>query len=222
MRGSGTRWRRLARGTAVGMLALALIVAKVAWEGRREWKLARAAESRGDAHVAAMYYGRAVHMYVPGWPLPMRAARRLLELGDAAEGRGDALEARYCYEEARSGLLAVRSFWQPGRELVAEAEQRMLPLMLSDPRGNWPDRALPEAERAAALRAVLASREDPAPGWVLLMGIGYVAWLGAAGMAILRGVPEREDEPFAWAPLLRWSGASLLGFLAWLLGVWRA
>jgi hypothetical protein len=158
-------------------------------------------------------------MYLPLSPVPARAGGRLQALAVAATERGDVLEARFCYEELRSGFLSVRGLWQPGRRFITAAEEGLVPLMLADDRGAWPDPSLAAAAREAEVRAVLASREDPALLWVLAMGLGYLVWLGAAAMAILQGVPARDGVPARWGMIARWGLVSIAGFVLWSAGV---
>lgn len=196
-----------------------VVVGRVGATGLGEYRLAQQLQTKGDLHEAAVHYGRALHMYLPLSPLPDKAAERLISLAEAAQARGDRDESRFCYEEVRSGFLAVRSFYQPGAETIAQAEERLAALMLADERGNWPDRSLPQGEREAIIRGVLQKREDPKLLWVLVMGLGYITWLGAAAAAIWRGLPMDADAPIAWQQIRRFGGASLVGYLLWLLGV---
>ena len=208
--------RRLA---AVAALCMLVVVLRVSWSGVAELRRGSAFEAAGELHEAAMHYGRAIHLYLPGNPVQGKAARALLALGQQHEDAGDALEARFCYEELRSGFLAVRSAWQPGKRWIAQAEERLVPLMLQDTRGDWPKRELPEEQRRAELRAVLDAREDPALGWVLVMGLGYVGWLGGAALALWRGLSEQDGLPIQWQPIRRWGAVSAAGYGLWLLGV---
>ena len=200
-------------------LCVLAVVARVSWSGVAETRRARMFEQEGRWHEASVHYGRAIHMYLPGSPIPGRAGERLLALGAAAEERGEPLEARFCYEELRSGFLSVRSFYQPGQRFIDAAEEGLVPLMLADDRGNWPERTLPAAEREAQVRGVLAEREDPSLFWVLVMGLGYLAWLGAAAMAILQGLPRHDRAPIRWPVVLRWGLISAVGYGLWLAGV---
>lgn len=199
-----------------------VVCARVVFSASSELRSARLLEGEGRWHEAAAGYGAAIRMYLPGLGTGPAASERLLALSDRAMTSGDADEARFCLEELRSGWLAVRSTWQPGQRFVTTAEERLASLMLEDPRGNWPDRALPPSERAAIVQGVLAERGDPAVGWVLLMGIGYLVWLGATALAIWQGVPTRPDHPVRWKIVGQWASAAVGGYLLWLLAVANA
>jgi len=211
------------RLAAIAVLFCVLVVCgRVVWTGWAEYSEGLAFEAEERWHEAAVRHGRAIHMYLPGSPLPSKAGDRLLTLAKAAAARGNSLEARFCYEELRSGFLSVRSFYQPGRSYIHAAEEGLLPLMLADERGNWPSRELSPEAREQAVRAVFAQREDPSLLWVLLMGLGYFVWLGAAGLGIWRGLPASDNTPIDWSTLGRYAGVSLAGYLLWLLAVWQA
>jgi len=196
-----------------------VVVARVGATGLGEYRRAQGFEDIGQSHEAAVHYGRAIHMYLPLSPLPGKAATRLIALAEAAQRTGEVDEARFCYEELRSGFLAVRSFYQPGATFIEQAEKALTGIMLSDPRTNWPDRALPDSGREAIIRGVLQEREDPSLPWVVLMGLGYLLWLGAATAAIWRGLPGEGDSPIRWGQVRRYGLLPLAGYLLWILGV---
>ena len=199
-----------------------VVCARVVASGTHELQAARTLEAEQRWHTAAAGYGSAIRMYLPGAPWGNQASERLLALADRAAGAGDVDEARFCLEELRSGWLAVRSLWQPGQEFVDEAEERLADLILEDPRGDWPPRTLPPDRRRAVVVSVLAERGDPATGWVLLMGLGYLLWIGGAGAALWRGIPSQPDRPVRWKILARWATTSLAGYLLWLLALANA
>ncbi len=199
-----------------------VVFARVGFTSLTEYREGLALESEQRWHEAAVRHGRAIHMYLPLSPLPAKAGDRLLDLAEAATARGEPTEARFCYEELRSGFLSIRSFYQPGKGYIAAAEDGLVPLVLADERGNWPDRSLRPADREGVVRDKLAEREDPALLWVLVMGLGYLVWLGAAGAGIWKALPVAAEEPVRWAILGRFAGLSLVGYGLWLLGVWQA
>ena len=198
---------------------LLVVVARVGASGVGEYRRAQGFEETGELHEAAVHYGRAIHMYLPLSPLSGKAATRLIALAEAAERAGQVDEARFCYEEVRSGFLAVRSFYQPGDAFIERAETALTGIMLSDSRANWPDRTLPSPSREAIIRDVLQEREDPSLPWVVVMGFGYLLWLGAAAAAIWRGLPMEGDAPIHWKQVRRFGAFSAVGYVLWILGV---
>ena len=201
---------------------LLVVCGRVAFSASAQLDRAKRLEAESQWHEAAAAYGGAIRMYLPGLSVGNIASERLVGLADRALAGADRDEERYCLEELRSGWLAVRSTYQPGQRWVTLAEERLATVMLADPRGNWPERSLPPDERAKIVAATLAERGDPDLGWVLLMGLGYIVWIGGAGMAIWKGVPSRPDVHTRWKVVGRWATAALAGYLVWLLAVANA
>jgi hypothetical protein len=199
-----------------------IVCGRVIYSSGYEFRQARGLEAEQRWHEAASGYGAAIRMYLPGLPVGARASDRLLVLADRATAAGEPDEARFCLEELRSGWLAVRSLWQPGQSFVTEGERRLAALILEDERGNWPDKSLSDVERKAIVNGVLAERGDPKTVWVLLMGLGYLLWLGGATMAIWRGIPGQPDSPVHWKIVGQWATTSVAGYLLWLLALANA
>jgi hypothetical protein len=198
---------------------LLVVVGRVSFDSSRAYQEGLRFEASDEPHEAAVRFGRAIHMYLPLLPVPSRASDRLIVLAEAAHARGSKHEARFCWEQLRSGWLSVRSTWQPGRRYIARAEDELAAIMLGDPDAAWPDPKLSSAEREASVRAVLEAREDPVILWVLVMGLGWFVWLGAAAAAILKGIPRDDDAPIAWPVIGRWCLISVGGYAVWLLGL---
>jgi hypothetical protein len=199
-----------------------VVIGRVVGSGTSELRAAARYEAAGQHHEAAISYGNAIRMYLPASPIGARASERLLALAERASSAQQPDESRFCLEELRSGWLAVRSLWQPGASWIAEAEQRLVPLMTGDGRSAWPDPALSAVEREAVVRDVLASRDDPRLTWVVLMGVGYLLWLGGACLAIWRGIPAAEAAPVRWKTVFSFAGLSACGYVLWLLALARA
>ncbi len=199
-----------------------VVIGRVIGSGMSELRAARGYEAAGLHHEAAISYGNAIRMYLPTSPIGARASERLLALADRAQSAQQPHESRFCLEELRSGWLAVRSLWQPGSTWIADAERRLVPLMAGDGTGAWPDPSLSKVEREAVVKDVLAIRDDPSRFWVVVMGLGYVMWLGGAGLAIWRGIPAAEAAPVRWKTVFSFASLSAGGYILWLLALARA
>jgi hypothetical protein len=167
-------------------------------------------------------YARAIRMYLPGLPTNREAAASLLALCERARAEGDRDEERSCWEELRSGWLAVRSFYQPGEEYIARAEAAIAELIVAHPEGVWPDRSLPADERLLRARELLARRDDPNLGWVVVQGAAWLAWIACSVLAIVRGLPEVPGEHVRFHALSSWGAAAVSAFGVWLLALSRA
>jgi len=201
--------RTLGRGLGLFALALAIVSVRVVWSSRGEWKQAQS--STGDEQVA--HLGRAARLYAPGNPYSRRALDELARLGRSASGAAEGLAA---WREARSAILATRSFYTPRRELLDEANARIAALMAAaeDPaRGS-------AAERRAWHAARLAQDDAPSVGWSLIALLGLGAWIGSAVGFFLRAVDERDKlRPRA---AVSWALGVGVGLVLFFLGLSRA
>lgn len=197
---------------------LAVLMLRALWGGRVE--CARAAEElQADRpYQAVLHYERAIRWYLPGSPYVRRAADRLWAMGEAAEEAGDPELALFAFRGLRGAAYATRSFYQPLGGRIGEAEERIAALMVADTSARWPDPALAEAERRAEVLRNLQQHTDPATGWVIVLELGFVAWLGGAGVMAWRlGRKGNRRRTTLWL-----SAAVIGGYALWIIGMWRA
>lgn len=174
------RARRLAALWAGGIgLALAVVVARVAVDGRAALRAGEAAEARADAEEAIRHYGDAARLYLPGAGHVTRALDRLEAIAAAAEEAGAPDIARRALEAFRAAALGTRSFYTPHAGRLPAIERRLAALLaeLEDPRV---DPGASRAAREAWHAARLARRPGPALPYVLLALAGLALWVGAA------------------------------------------
>ena len=199
--------KTLGRALGLAALALAIVSVRVVWSSRGEWKAAQS--STGDEQLA--HLGRAARLYAPGNPYSRRALDELARLGRA--GGAEELAA---WREARSAILATRSFYTPRRELLDEANARIAILMAQadDPkRGSVEDRRAWHAAR-------LAQDDAPSVAWSIVALLGLAAWIGSAVGFFLRAVDERDKlRPRA---AVSWALGVGLGLVLFFLGLSRA
>ena len=69
----------------------------------------------------------------------------------------------------------------------------------------------------AESRYVVLCAHAPAVGWSLALGLGFLAWIGATLVGIVRLVP-RDEGPLRWRAAAPWAVGSLVALVAWLLG----
>jgi tetratricopeptide (TPR) repeat protein len=106
-------------------LCLLVVVVRVTVPSRALWLAGEAAQKKGDLDQAIREFGRAARMYAPGNPYSERALLHLVRLGEESAGRGDRDGARRCLREAKSALLATRSFYTPHAGLLDEIDRRL-------------------------------------------------------------------------------------------------
>jgi hypothetical protein len=183
------------KAAAMVLIVLALIVVRVVWSSRAEWRAAG-----GEDRI--VHLGRAARLYAPGNPYSRRA---LDALADA--GRAGSLEA---WQEVRSSILATRSFYTPHPELLAEANDAIAQMMAQK------DGKMSRAWHAARL----AQDEAPSVGWSLVAIFGLFSWIGAAVAFILWAIDADDRLRPRLALLL--SLSLLVGLALFFVGLARA
>ena len=109
--------RRQLALAGIGLLvALAVVVVRLALEANTAYRQGAAAEERGELADAVRHYLDAGRAYVPGNPVMRRTLDRLDAIGVAAVTRGDYAAARSAFEAERAALLGTRSFYTPHAE----------------------------------------------------------------------------------------------------------
>lgn len=210
--------QRLGWGLLITAAIVLPLVGRAAWEGRRELELAAQAAETRDLDAQIEHLGRAARWRVPGFGHDERAVDALMELGAAAEARGDAGSQRAlaAYREVRRALLGTRGLFVPQRERFHEANERIAVLMAAQEERFGTDvggRGDPYGYHLELLEEV----PGPAPGRALVAALSFVAWLGSVAAFFVRGLDERGHlRP---APAVRWGAASLLLLVGWMVAL---
>ena len=196
--------KRVFQTIALVVIALAIVTVRVVWSSRVEWRAAQA--ESGELRV--VHLGRAARLYAPGNPYARRALDALAELGRAGD-----LSA---WQEARSAILATRSFYTPHRALLDEANRAIAEGMAER---DLPSRGSLEARREWHA-ARLARDEAPSVVWSVVAILGLFLWIGAAVLFILRAIDE-NDRLRKRAAILFGAGLAL-GLVLFFVGLARA
>lgn len=201
-------------------VAIVLVLASLGVRSTREqinaFDRGAAFEQAGDTERAIVAYRWSLRWYTPWGPRHGDAAAALRRIADAtAEARPD--RAVRALDALRSGLLASRSLFQPNADALAYAN-RTLPGLLV----RVADRSGDKRDPKALLARFSADYARPVgvPGWVSgLVSLGFLLWMFGLVMAWHRGVAEDGRwRKQGWA----WLGASVAGFIAWVLPMWLA
>lgn len=196
-----------------------MVIARVAWSGYSEHRLAWEALERSDTDTAVLHLDRAVQWYLPGAPWWQASVDQLQVLAAQAESeRPD--KALPIYETLRSGLLATRSFYTPEVERLRVVNDKIAALQVSLPDARWPDPSLPPQARYDQARALLDRSYAPQPGWSFLATLGFLGWVGSAFGFFSRAF--EAEGTFRPKQGLRWGLGILVGYAAWVLGLLRA
>jgi hypothetical protein len=200
---------RALQAASVVALLLAIVTVRVVWSSHGEWRAAQAAS--GDDEIA--HLGRAARLYAPGNPYSRRAVEKL-----AAIAREDATRALPAWREARSAILATRSFYTPHRALLDEANARIAELMADAELQSGAQKSRSSARAWHAAR--LAQDESPSVAWTLVALAGLAAWIGCALGLLLRGIGD--DDRLRPRPALAWAAGVAGGLVLFFLGLARA
>ncbi len=199
-------------------LAVVFLLLRVLWGGRAECHRAEAEIEAGRPYQAVIHYERAVRWYLPGSPYGARAVEALWSLGEEAEAGDDPELALFAYRGLRGAGYATRSFYQPYPARIAAAEERIAALIAADPVAAWPDRSRSPEERRAEVLANLRDHQDPATGWVIVLELGFLAWLGGGAALAWRLGREGRRRRTTWLLI----ATVAVGYVLWILGMWRA
>jgi hypothetical protein len=169
------------------LVALAVLVTRVAVDARAALRAGEGAEARGDRAEAVRHYLDAARLYLPGSGTVRRALDHLEGMARTAEGAGDPGGARAPLEAIRAALLGTRSLYTPFADRLPDVERRLAAIyaQLEDP-GVDPGASL-EA-RTAWHASRLARHPGPTVGYVLLALVGLALWLAAAVGFMRRGL----------------------------------
>jgi hypothetical protein len=224
------RWRARFIALALGLLCVALLVGKTAWDGSAALAEGDAAARRGEVDAAIRRWTEAARAYLPGAAYVGMAHRRLLDAGDAAAASdepGGAERAERAYAAVGEAIADTQWAITPFPEELARAEAGRRALrqpagavrIARAPRRSAKAAAASSSEVAPAISAT-AAPIDLAPrlaaamrarGWAAvafggLLGVGLaIALLRRAGNGRGREVVRRT-----WLAVAVLAGSALL------------
>jgi hypothetical protein len=184
MNAAGLWLRRIALALMLVLLGLAVLTARVVYDGEREMRLSDEAFNRGDVHTATLYARRAAVLYAPGAPHVGPAYARLIAIAEGAEAAGDRVIATRAWGAVRGAALETRHLWAVRSAELERANQNLARLESSagPSRSAEPGKALQEA------LSRLHRHDAPRAPWVAVLVVGFV--LAAVGLGLVgwRGI----------------------------------
>jgi len=218
MTGAGLRsWlRRLALLAFLGVLMFAVFSARVISEGQSELLASDAAFDRGELVPALDHARRSATLYAPGAPHVQRAYERMTALALGAESAGQPKVAFLAWQAMRSAALESRHVWLPRANELQRANENLarLEALARDSTDN--DRPKNQGQALTRLNA----DDAPAPGWIAVLGLGFLLALGGLGLFAFRGLDRAGKLSFPRARL----GLLLfaIGAACWTLAAYKA
>ena len=113
----------------VALISLALIWGNTLYRQHVQFDKGEKGWAAGDFNAAVAGYESAIHMYTPGSSLVERSAKRLWELGEMAEQKGDLPRALIAYRSLRSSFYAVAGLYAPGQDWIKRCDARIVELL---------------------------------------------------------------------------------------------
>ncbi|MCC6213537.1 MAG: hypothetical protein IT376_01615 [Polyangiaceae bacterium] len=196
----------------LAVLAAAVLTGRAVADGERHLRASDEAFHQGDVRAAVEHARRAAIAYAPGAPHVERAYARLYACARGAEASREPELARLAWSAVRSAALETRHVVvadEAALRLANESLARLAAAEADDPRAA-----------AAAALAELERDDSPRPGWVVALGVGFLAALAGLAWVAVRGItPEGR---FDWRRGRLGLALALLGAACWAVAVLRA
>jgi hypothetical protein len=182
------------------LLVLAGLTARMVLGARDELRRARTAREQGEVPAQIRNLRRAMAYYLPGNPWTRLAKDELLATARSTRKRGERALALNAYRELRSAILALRGITQPYSETLPEVNRAIAELTSQSSEAS-PKLLTPSGRQALLER--LNRPEEPDPAWAGLGLAGFLLWVIASFLLLLRGLrPEIRIVPARFWPLL--------------------
>jgi hypothetical protein len=207
---------RGARALAVVGVVFALLCGRALYSTHVELSRAESLHEGGNNELAVDHYRRAATWMFPGNVRARQALESLIEIGVAAEARGESVLALAAFRSVHAAVMSTRSFYEPNADLRELADTHIAHLMSV---GVTPpmDAHLSPDEREATYLAMLRENRDVSLLWAWVALLGFIAWVSGAWLFAARAI----DTAHALIPseARRWSTLFVVGFGAFVLGL---
>jgi hypothetical protein len=198
------------------LLTGAALSARVILEGESELSSSNASFDRGELGPALDHARRSATLYAPGAPHVERAYERLEAVALGAEAAGQAKIALLAWQAVRSAALESRHLWLPRAAELERANQNLARLEALS-RNEDDARRLKDQTRAMTRLNV---DDAPSPGWIAVLGAGFLLALAGLGLLAFRGLDQAGKVSLGrarWALLL-----FVIGAACWTLATYKA
>ena len=216
MTGARSLRERLALLAFSIVLIFAVFSARVILEGESELAASDAAFDRGELSAALDHARRGATLYAPGAPHVDRAYERMNALALGAEAVGEPKLAFLAWQAMRGAALESRHVFLPRKAELERANQNLARLEAQARDSAGSDRA--KNQRRALTR--LNADDAPAPGWIAILGAGFLLALAGLGLFAFRGLNRtgKLSLPRARLGLLLFA----IGAACWTLAAFKA
>ncbi len=164
----------------------AALSARVILEGRAELAASDAAFNDGDLRPALEHARRSATLYAPGAPHVDRAYERLIAIGHGAEAAGQPKVAFLAWQSVRSAALESRHIWVSRTAELERANENLSRLEALARGSGDADQGKVQGQALSRLSADSA----PAPGWIAVLGAGFLLALLGLGLFAFQGLDK--------------------------------
>lgn len=112
----------------IGIIVL-MIFLRVFVQQYREFKKGEDAFKANNFKDATTHYESAIHMYTPKSPFIEQSVKRMLDIASDFEKKNEYRWALITYENLRSSLYAVKSFYLPYPETISFCDSKIAELV---------------------------------------------------------------------------------------------
>jgi hypothetical protein len=216
MSGLGRWLERLCRVVFFVLLTGAALSTRVILQGESELAASDAAFDRGELGPALDHARRSATLYAPGAPHVDRAYERLTALARGAEAAGQPKIALLAWQAVRSAALESRHLWLPRGQELERANQNLARLEAFS-RDEADGERIKDRTRALSR---LNIDDAPAPGWIAVLGAGFLLALAGLGLFAFRGLDRTGKVSFGRARLALFLFA--IGAACWTVAAYKA
>ena len=212
----GSLLRGIASTLSLLVLGLAMMTARVIYDGQHWMGLSDEAFDSGNLRLATRHARRAATAYAPGAPHVSQAYARLYAVARGSEATGNQEMAKLAWRAVRGAALESRHLWVPRAHDLERANSALARLQAQAAARDAGD---PQKAHALARRELDQIRA-PRTTWTLLLGVGFLACFVGMLWVALRGVTRRGELILSQAKL----GAllALLGAACWTIAALKA
>ena len=212
--------RRFIGISVVVSLMIVMVFIKVYSGSIKEYKRGEASFGKGDIEAAIVHYQRSIQWYTPFNTYVSSSAERLWKIGNKAEEKGEDELALKAYQELRSSLYSVRSFYTPYPEWIERCNDKISSLVAKKEPYSKADREKTFEQRKAESLKILEKDYTPNVFWSILMEVGFIGWISCTIGFIFRVFTG--EKGFDGRRALLWGGLIIIFYALWIVGMMRA
>ena len=162
------------------------LAARVILEGQSELAASDAAFDAGDLRPALEHARRSATLYAPGAPHVDHAYERLIAIAQGAEAAGQPKIAFLAWQAVRSAALESRHVWVSHPAELERANENLSRLEALARGTGESEQGKVQGQALSRLSADSA----PAPGWIAVLGAGFLVALSGLALFAFRGLDK--------------------------------